>query len=235
MSDLYWHFENMNTITYGHKGTGKDLVTDKVIHHRNEHYYANIPYSCEYLHLIKDFREVSCEPNDYKALVSGNIIKTKHKFIEGADIYISDMGVYFPSYMDSTLYKLYPSMPVLYALDRQLYSQNIHFNTQSLERGWKALREQADFFVRCKRTYHLPFVLITSVVTYTKYKSALEELEPIKSRMLNKYSKAEVDLYNANNGDIRHGLVIRLKRTIKYDTRYFEKKLLKGKRKVAKY
>lgn len=121
-------------------------------------------------------------------------------------------------------------MPVLYALDRQLYSQNIHFNTQSLERGWKALREQADFFVRCKRTYKLPFVLITSVITYDKYKSAQEDLEPIKTRLLNKYSKAEVDLYKASNGDIRRGLVFRLKKSIKYDTRYFEKKLLEGER-----
>lgn len=230
MDNIYWHFKHCNVITFGKKGSGKDLVTEKIIKHRKDFYYANIPYTKDNYEIIEDFKKVSVHPIDYKALIENNFEKVPHTFKEGKDIYISDMGVYLPSYMDSTLYKLYPSMPVLYALDRQLYSQNIHFNTQSLERGWKALREQADFFVMCKRTYKLPFILITSVVTYDKYESAFKRLEPIKTRMLNKYSKAEVDVYNASNGEIRKGLIFRLKCHIDYDTRYFEKKLLYGER-----
>lgn len=231
MKDLYWHFQHVNVIVFGKKGSGKDLVTHKVIKHRKDFYYANIPYTADNNYeILEDLNKVSCEPNDYKALVNNDIKPQPHRFKEGKDIYISDMGVYLPSYMDSTLYKLYPSMPVLYALSRQLYSQNIHFNTQALERGWKALREQADFFVRCKRTYKLPFILLTKVVTYEKYASAQQELEPIKTRMLNKYSKAEVDMYKASNGDIKTGFIIQLKKNITYDTRYFEKKLLTGER-----
>lgn len=230
MDDIYWHFRHCNTITFGPKGSGKDVVTDKVINHRKEVHYANIPYSKDELeHIITNFKEVSA-PVDFNNLIRGDFKKEPHKFIEGADIYISDMGVYFPSYMDSILYKLYPSMPVLYALDRQLYSQNIHFNSQSLARGWKALREQADYFIYTKRTYSLPFILVTRVITYDRYDSAEKKLLPIKTRLLNKYSKAEVDVYNATNGNIRSGLVFRLKSNIKYDTRYFEKLLLSGDR-----
>ena len=77
-------------------------------------------------------------------------------------------------------------------------------------------------------------MFITKVITYDRYESAQKRLLPVKSRLLNKYSKAEVDIYNAQNGDIRQGLVFRLKKNITYDTRYFEKKLLKGKRKYFK-
>ena len=229
MDNLYWHFKHVNVITFGKKGSGKDLVTDKVIRHRKEFYYANIPYSHEDYEVVK-LKQVSCEPNNYENIVNDKIVKQPHQFKEGKDIYISDIGIYLPSYMDNKLYNKFPSMPILYALSRQLYNNNIHCNTQNLERGWKALREQADFYVRCKRTYKLPFLLITSVVTYDKYDSAKKALEPIRSRMLNKYSKAEVDIYKAENGEIRKGLIFSLKRKVKYDSRYFEKVLLEGER-----
>lgn len=229
MDNLYWHFKHVNVIVYGKKGSGKDLVTDKVIRHRKQEYYSNIPYSYPKCNVIP-IKEVSCEPNSYDTIVNDKIEKTPHIFKEGKDIYISDIGVYLPSYMDNKLYNKFPSMPILYALSRQLYNNNIHCNTQNLERGWKALREQADFYVRCKRTYKLPFLLITSVVTYEKYDSAKQCYEPIKSRLLNKFSKAEVDIYKAEKGEIRKGLVFNFKPRIKYDTRYFEKVLLEGER-----
>lgn len=229
MNNLYWHFQHVNVIIFGKKGSGKDLITDKVIRHRKEFYYSNIPYSYNDNEVIS-LKQVSCEPNNYENIVNEKIVQTEHLYKEGKDIYISDIGIYLPSYMDNKLYQKFPSMPILYALSRQLYNNNIHCNTQNLERGWKALREQADFYVRCKRTYKLPFLLVTSVVTYDKYDSAKKGLEPIKTRMLNKYSKAEVDIYKAENGEIRKGLIINLKSKVKYDSRYFEKVLLKGER-----
>lgn len=116
-------------------------------------------------------------------------------------------------------------MPIYYALSRQLADHNIHANVQNYGRLWKALREQADFYVTCKKTIKLPFFLLTKCITYEKLESASRELLPIKNRMLNKYSKAEVDQYNATNGAITIGWVIQRKRKIKYDTRAFEKLL----------
>ena len=54
---------------------------------------------------------------------------------------------------------------------------------------------------------------------------------PMKKRMFNKFSKAEYDKYVATNGMIRNGFIISFKNQLKYDTRAFEKILLKGKRK----
>ena len=114
-------------------------------------------------------------------------------------------------------------MPLLYSLSRHLYANNIHCNTQNIERGWKALREQADFFVIVKRTYKIFGLLITKCYSYDRYDSAVKNLLPIKKRMLNKFSKANVDMYNAQNGDIRKFYVFQTTRHITYDTRAFEK------------
>lgn len=228
VSNLLWNFKHCNVLVAGKKGTGKDLLFQYVINKRKEVHYGNINYG-ENTREIK-LKYVSCEPNDYNAIVNDDIKPQEHSIKEGADIYISDIGVFLPSYMDSKLYQKFPSMPIFYALSRHLYANNVHCNTQNIERGWKALREQADFYCICKRTYKLPFFLITKVYTYDNYESAKKNIKPLKARLLNKYSKAEVDIYNATNGDIRVGHIIQRKSKIKYDTRAFEKILLKGER-----
>lgn len=47
---------------------------------------------------------------------------------------------------------------------------------------------------------------------------------------MNKVSKAQYDLYCAQHGNIKNGYIIQFKSKLKYDTRAFEKILLKGKR-----
>lgn len=229
------NFKSCNVGVEGKKGRGKGLLFQWVINHRKETYYSNVSYSKKgdkRFKEIKSLKEVSCEPNYYENIVNDNIVKTPHKFIESKDIYIDDIGVFLPSYMDSTLYKKFPSMPILYALSRHLYNSNIHFNTQNIERGWKALREQADFYVSVKGTLKLfGFIFITKMVTYEKYESCKQHLLPLKSRFLNKFSKAQKDLYDAKNGVIKKGFIINFKWDLHYDTRIFEKKLLKGRRK----
>lgn len=237
LSNLLAEFNRSNTITFGKIGRGKGLITQWVINHRRKRYYANISYSKKgdkkLVKVLKSLKEVSCEPNDYKAIVDNNIKKTKHLFKEHTDIFIDDIGIYLPSYMDSLLYKYYPSMPVFYAMSRQLYDMHIHCNTQSLERGWKALREQADFYIKAVSTTKiLGFIFITKVITYDSYESAKKGLLPVKARLLNKYSKAEVDLYKAQAGQITQGHIIQFKWNIHYNTRAFEKVLLRGPRLV---
>lgn len=223
-------FKKCNVVVAGKKGSGKDLIFNKVINKRKDEYYSNIKYGgrCKVISLKK----VSVEPNTYKEFINENVTKIKRTFKEKKDIYISDGGVYLPSYMDSTLYKTYPSFPIYYALSRHLYDHNIHVNVQNFERLWKAIREQADYFVLCKKTIKIFGIFFTKVITYDKLSSAVQNLLPIKTRLLNKYSKAEVDLYNCQNGEIKQGWVIQFKRNIHYDTRAFEKVVLKGRRKV---
>lgn len=225
-----WNFKHCNVIVAGKKGTGKDILFNWVIKKRKDFYYSNISYGRK--HKIITLKEVSCMPNTYYNLINDKVERQPHMFKEGKDIYISDIGNFLPSYMDSTLYKYFPSMPLFYSLSRHLYNNNVHCNTQNIERGWKALREQADFYIQVKRTHKLFGILfITKYYSYDRYESAKQNLLPIKTRLLNKYSKAEVDLYKATNGEIQKGYIFQWKWSLKYNTRAFEKVLLKGRRK----
>lgn len=223
-------FKEGNVITFGRKRKGKDIVHQYVINHRHKYYYGNISYGGN--GKVITLKDISLMPNTYDELINDNVTKIKHGFKEGCDIYISDIGNFLPNYKDSTLYKKFPSMPLFYSLCGQLYGNNVHCNSQSVERGWKALREQADFYVWAHRTVKLfGFIFITFLTTYEKYQSACQGLMPMKKRMFNKFSKAEYDKYVATNGMIRNGFIISFKNQLKYDTRAFEKILLKGKRK----
>lgn len=227
------NFKKSNVVVAGKKGTGKDLVFNKVINKRKDYHYCNIHIGdkCKIISL----KAVSVEPNTYKDFINENVTRINRTFYEKKDIYISDGGVYLPSYMDAVLYKTYPSMPIFYALSRHLYENNIHVNVQNYNRLWKALREQADFFVTCRKTIKIiPFFLFTKVTTYDKYESAVANLLPLKSRMFNKFSKAQADLFKASNGEIREGWIIQRKSKVKYDTRAFEKVVLKGRRRIKK-
>lgn len=229
VKNMLWYFKNGNVIVSGKKGRGKDLLFQYVINKRKDYYYSNINYGGESKTI--SINDVSCSPNDYNALINGDVEKTKHLFKEGKDIYISDGGSFLPSQMDSILHKKYPSMPLYYALSRHLYNSNVHVNTQNVERVWKALREQADFYPVCKRVYKwLPGFLIIKVISYDKYQSCVNGVLPLKKRW-NKDSKNQYDLYTAQNGDIRKFYVFVRKSTIKYNTRAFERVLLKGRRK----
>lgn len=227
--DIVQHFKKCNVVVAGKKGTGKDLIFNKVINKRHDEYYSNIKYGGK-CHLIS-LKQVSVSPNTYDDFINERVTKVKRVFKEGKDIYISDGGIFLPSYMDAKLYKTYPSMPIYYALSRHLYNHNVHVNVQNYERLWKALREQSDFYVTCKKTIKIFGIFFTKCITYDKLQSAMQGLLPIKNRIANKYSKAEVDLYNSQNGEIKQGWVIQFKHNIKYNTRAFEKVLLKGRRK----
>lgn len=233
---VLWHFKHCNVVVGGKKGSGKDIFFQDVIDHRKDFYYANMDYGgeCDVISLkdISLLDKKSGKHITYNDFLNDTVVKTKHKFYEGKDIYISDGGVFLPSHMDSALHKAYPSLPIFYALSRQLYDMNIHVNVQNFERLWKPLREQADFFVYVHRTIKLPFILLTRYTTYEKLETAIQRVNPMKVRALNKFSKAEVDKHNATFGTIKNGWLIVRKRKIKFDTRAFEKIVLKGKRKT---
>lgn len=214
-----------SVIVYGAKGTGKDLLFQKVIYmNRKKDYYSNITYG--YKHHDISIKDISVAPNTYNDFIHNEITKIDRKEeMESRDIYLSDTGVFLPSTYDSTLNKTYPSFPIYYALSRHLYNQNIHCNTQNLERVWKQLREQADKYIKCIRTIKIFGLFIIRVRFYDKYESAKLNLLPMNIRVLNKQQKALVDQYNATNGEIKNGLVLITKKHIKYDTRHFRRVL----------
>lgn len=216
-------FTSGSCMVSGRKRYGKDILFQTMINARNETYFANIDYGGDYHHI--EMTDLLLGDNDYKSFIDGKVTQCKKiDKLEGHDIYISDGGVYLPSQMDSYLHKIYPSFPITYALSGHMYNNGIHVNTQRLDRVWKALREQADYFIRMrKRCLKLPFFIVLFTTEYDKYESAVQELSPMKSTLFNKYSKAEKELYKAQHGFIKDGLIIVSKRSLHYDTRAFHK------------
>lgn len=226
-----WHFDRNNVIIFGYKSSGKDLITNWIINQRKEPYYSNMSYTKDKENYMPiEIKDLSLSPNTPQDFINGDIKTMPHKLMESCNTYISDIQVHLPNYLDSKLYVRYPSLPLFYPLSSQLYDMNIIFNCQDINRGWKALREQADYFIWTKRTYKLFGWLFTRVYCYEKYETAQRKMLPVKTRFLNKYSKAEVDIYNATNGEILTGFIIQHKSKVYYDTRHFEKLLLTGDR-----
>lgn len=216
-------FRDGNVIVYGPKGSGKDMLFQLVINKKKKPYLANNSYGGKYTYT--EIKDLSVAPNTYKEFIEGNITKIKKVHGDFIDVYISDAGIHLPSQYDSQLHKIYPSFPIYYALSRQLYEQNIHMNSQKLERPWKAIREQAEYYIKCRGIVKLGWLFVIKYTTYEKYESAKENLLPMGNRIFNKFSKAEQDKYKALNGNIINRYSFIWKWSIKYDTRHFAKKL----------
>lgn len=219
--EIVQEFRRCNVLVAGKKGAGKDLLFQEVIYKRHKPYYANIDYGGKFTRVTCG--DVSVFPNTYADFIKDKVEVVERRFAERRDIYISDGGIFLPSYMDSTLYKSFPSFPIYYALSRHLADHNVHVNVQNFGRLWKALREQADSYMLVHKTLRLPFFLLVDVTIYDKYQSAEEGLDPIKVRMFK--TKETSDEYHALHGYIKRGWVIIPKRHIRYNTRAFEKVL----------
>lgn len=242
-------FENGNVCVTGLRGTGKDMLTANVIARRGDAYVSNMDYIAykkrlfapkKVMPFIKlDFDKLDVK-NNYKALISGNIVPYDYPYPEKVDIYISDCGVYFPSQYCSQLNKEYEEMPVFQALSRHLGDCNFHVNAQNLNRVWDKIREQSDIYIRCKSCKVLfGRVVVQKVVVYDKYDACVNRVEPFKPspvpflghnkdliRSSNQQRKLD---FNERNGSVKAYTLIYRNRS-KYDTRLF-KKILGGSRK----
>lgn len=218
------YFKESSVIVYGPKGTGKDLLFQKVIYlKRKKSYLANIPYGykCE----IEPIRTLSVAPNSFESFINEKVTTIqKRDDYEGRDYYISDAGVFLPAQYNGALNKNYYSLPIYYALSRHLYGMNIHMNSQYLNRAWNMLREQADRFIRCVGKVKTPFGIIAKIRMYDKYESACKNLLPMKKPFfLNRFEMAIYKQYIATNGEIKTRHYLIHYRHIKYDTRVFHK------------
>lgn len=221
---LLSNFRSCNCIVFGKKGTGKDLIFNKVINCRKTKCYSNIPYNeklCD-LAKIKDF---SVSPNTYTNFLKDDITIIPKTLDENKDFYISDGGIALPSQYEKDLCKNYPSLPIFYALSRHLTNSNVHINTQNLGRVWDKLREQADAYFKVKRTIRIGPLLFTKFIFYDEYESAKQNLLPYKTKMLfvKAESRANREEYEATHGEVRSYIICQLVKNVKYDTRYFHK------------
>lgn len=218
---LKWIFENENTIVFGTKGSGKDLIFNKVINYRNIPVYANIQYSKE-LCTIKDIKDFSVEPNTFEDIINNSVKPIKKINKEGCDYYISDGGNYLPSQYNNILIKKYPSFPTYYSFSRHLTNSNIHINTQNLMRVWDKLREQAGFFVLAVETKHIFNMLITQYIFYDRIDSAQSKLRPYESTGLIKHSesRANEEEFICKNGRVERYYICQFTKNVHYDSRW---------------
>ena len=174
---LVSEFRRCNVMVFGKKGSGKDVLFAHVIALRGEKHYSNIPYDGN-TDVIK-LCEINAGDNTFEDCINGDIEKFDPRFDENCDIYVSDVGIYFPNTLNDKLDKLYPSMPVFMALSRHLYNNNVHTNCQALGRPWKKIREQADSYIQVLRTRNRGDHLLLSIVGYEQTDVNSERLNEV--------------------------------------------------------
>lgn len=234
---IYWRLEKNakfiadkfaagNVIVFGQKGKGKDLLFQKIIKKRDKKYFSNVNYGYDYNYISLVNLELG--NNTYENFINDNVQQIdKNCVLENSDIYISDGGVYLPAQYHYLLDKKYKSLPIFYALSRHLYNNNVHVNTQALNRVWDKLREQADSYFKCLKTKKFLGFLFTKIRYYETYQSANENLAPMRRRLLNKFNKGLSDEYSAYNGIVIDLWICQRTSKVYYDTRYFSKVVFK--------
>lgn len=235
IKNIIKYFENGNVCITGLRGTGKDMLISNVVVRRDKPYVSNIDYTNGVNYQLLDFDNLDLGKNDYKNFISNDLNYYEMPYILGSDIYISDVGVYFPSQYCGELNKRYQYFAFLQALTRQVSHNNIHFNVQNLNRCWDKIREQSDIYIRCNWCKVILGFVIQSITIYDKYESCVNRVKPCRitiplfaDKNTKQQSKMYLDNFINQHGTIKTRLLI-YKNKSSYDTYYFEKMLKGGK------
>lgn len=227
-------FKNGSVCVTGMRGTGKDMLMANIAARRDQH-ISNVPYGDGYIPV--DFALLDIK-NDNHALVGGRVTPYYYPYPEGVDLFISDIGIYFPSQFNDHLNKKYSTLPFFLALSRQLGRSNVHLNVQNLNRAWLMFREQSDTYIRCEWCKVFGKVVVQSVVVYDKYEACLARADPFwypncpllaspeEKRLHRNNKRMAYQRYREQHGDVKRQYLVYVNKS-DYDTRYF-KTLLEG-------
>ena len=231
-----------NGIIYGGRGKGKGVLLNYRIRKDKTVPFCNVPYGNSELLIEPSEYLNSIAPLKVENFINGDIdhVKKIDKY-EKRNIYLDDVNVYMPNWVDSLLKKKYDSMPPMLAINRHLYDAYMIITTQDRERPYKLLKElQSDFSVKAIKTFGFGFIWncipILNNFVYTKYiyhelPKAVDMLpfsgigivnETLKHGYLTS-GQATKEVYEATNGKICYGFVLQRKKFLNYDTRYFHK------------
>lgn len=221
-------FNTYNTIVFGRKGSGKDVIFQHVTAYLDKHgieYRSNIDYGNN--EKITDIGLYSLWPNTSESLIDGKVQKITNQIpITGFSHFESDAGAKYPSHLDHLLSKKYPWLPLVMAFSRHLWNMRFHMNTQALSRIWIKIREQADYYIKVIGTLNVFIGLFTKIRYYEDYESANQGLRPYRPHGL-LHTKQEVQAmreeYDALHGVIKERWIFTPKSALKYDTFYFRK------------
>lgn len=227
-------FERGNVCVVGLRGCGKDMLMSNVVIRRKKPYISNIDYGGQFIPLTPD--TMALGGNTFVNFKNGDIIPYEWQYPDGTDVYISDIGVYYPSQEQPYLDKHEKSLPLFMALSRQIGLSQVHTNCQNLLRCYTKIREQSDIYLKtnwCKVFFGK--IVIQSVTLYEKEQSCADRVPrcpysaplfcPRSERELWNMKKLD---YRVTYGDIKNYLLIYINKS-SYDTRIF-KKILKGEK-----
>lgn len=227
-------FERGNVCVTGLRGRGKDMLIANVVCRRNLPYVSNVDYGGT--HYPLDLDKLSVGYNCYKDFINGTVKKYEYPYGDDVDVYISDVGVYFPSQFCSELNRDYKHLPVAMALSRQL-GFNVHTNCQNLNRQWDKIREQSDIYYLCRWCKVLPGgIVIQAIRKYEKADSCQNRVPPFSVKLplvafLDWRMRVHYDLqrqsYYSTHGDIKDRILIYRNKS-KYNTRIFQEVLKNG-------
>ena len=177
-------FKSGNTCVTGLRGRGKDLLMSNVVARRKLPYISNIDYHCKSSQYIRlDFPSLDTK-NEFQDFIDGTIKKYDYPYPDGADIYISDSGIYLPAQYYTKLDKLYGYLSTFMALSRHLGDCNVHINAQNLNRVWDKVREQSDMYILCRSCKVLFGKLVfMRILVYDKYQSCIDRVKPFKPQI----------------------------------------------------
>lgn len=90
-------FKKHNICVVGMKGSGKDLLIGNVIARRKEDYISNLDYTNRKGFIPLRFENLDCGEAKWTDFVDGTLPYYEFPYPYGADVYISDVGVYLPA------------------------------------------------------------------------------------------------------------------------------------------
>lgn len=233
-------FDKRNCIVFGEKGDGKDVIMGNVVARQEKPYISNMNYTLDDRYIPLDFNMLDIGGNTWKNFVDGDILYYDYPYPDGADIFVSDLGVYLPCQYNSELNKRYPHLATFFALSRHLGKAGVHGNTQDLRRPWDKFREQAKCYIRARgvNQFLIKLGIVSMKVTfYSNYDSAVACIEPCRVTvplLANGERRLQAEMHRDNffnaHGDVytHHFLFVNKS---KHDDRYFKKLLLGGRKK----
>lgn len=225
-------FVKGNTLVFGLRGRGKDMLFANVVARRKLPYMSNTDYGG--LFIPYDYKAIDCGGNTYDDFIQRRLKRWECPLCDTTDVYLADCGVYFPSQYNNQLDRKYPNLATFMALSRHVNRSNVHVNCQSLDRIYLKLREQSDVYIRCEFCRVFGRLVFQKVTIYDKYESAVNGRHKVRQRVplfANSSAKMQAKIFNQrqreDEGFIRTGWLIYVNRS-DYDTRVFKRMLKEG-------
>lgn len=228
-------FRDGNVCVTGLRGRGKDMLIANVVARRKLPYVSNVDYGGKYHEF--DPEGLDCGKNTYKNFISGDVNYYAYPYDDGTDIYLSDLGVYFPSQYCNELNRQYPYMATFQAISRHVGKCNFHFNVQNLNRAWDKIREQSDCYIRCRGCVVIFGIVFQTITIYDQYESCVRRIKPFAVNMPLGSGQTRYNVrlakatYDANHGEIKNAILIYRNKS-KYNTRFFRDMLASGRKEI---